>query len=49
VRGQITPQVVEAIDFTDWGDHLSPLVNPIKRPFRVDVGTVAMGLNYLEI
>lgn len=49
VRGQITPQVVEAMDFTDWGDHQSPLVNPIQRPFRVDVDAVAMGLDYLEI
>jgi len=49
VRGQITPQAIQAIDFTNWGGNLSPLLSPIKSPFRVDVGTVAMGLDYLKI
>jgi hypothetical protein len=49
VRGQITPDTVRTIDFTDWGRKLSPLLAPIKRPFHVDVDTVAMGLDYLEI
>jgi hypothetical protein len=49
VRGQITPEAIRAIDFSDGERSLSPLVKPTQPPFRVDVGTVAMGLDYLQL
>lgn len=49
VRGRMTPEVVRTVDFRDWDNQLSPLVSPIKRRFHVDVDTVAMGLDYLQI
>lgn len=48
VRGQVTPEFLNNIDFKDWGNELSPLLGPIKKPFKVDVNSVAMALEYLD-
>ncbi len=48
VRGQITPECLNSIDFKEWGNNLSPLLGPIKQPFKVDVNSIAMGLEYLQ-
>lgn len=48
VRGQITPECLRSIDFKEWGNDLSPLLGPIKQPFKVDINSIAMALEYLN-
>jgi hypothetical protein len=48
VRGQITPEVVRALDFNGNKQQFSPLVSPLKDPFKVDISTIEMALDYLE-
>ncbi|PSN14742.1 hypothetical protein C7293_10220 [filamentous cyanobacterium CCT1] len=47
VRGQITPEGLQAIDFS--GKQLNPLLSPVKDPFKVDLKCLEMALNYLEV
>jgi hypothetical protein len=49
VRGQITPQALRELDFNERASSLSPLVSPVKDPFRVDLESLQMALEHLEI
>lgn len=47
VRGQITPQMLNALDFSEAPP--DSLKSPFKDPFRVDCQTIQMALDYLSM
>jgi hypothetical protein len=49
VRGQITPRAIHSLDFKVWDNSLSPLKSPVKDPFRLDIKTIQMALEHLNI
>jgi hypothetical protein len=49
VRGQITPEIVKALDFSGEGKQFTPLESPIKDPFLLDLSALQLALEYLEI
>lgn len=46
VRGQITPNVLKAVDFSKRSP--VPTKSPYKDPFKVDCNTIQMALDYIE-
>ncbi|MBW4693007.1 MAG: glycosyltransferase family 61 protein [Lyngbya sp. HA4199-MV5] len=47
VRGQITPEVLRYLDFDK--STRDTLKSPIRDPFKVDLSTLQMALDYLEV
>jgi len=46
VQGQVTPEILQAVDFFDRAPN--PTKAPYCSPFKVDIGSIQMGLDYLE-
>ncbi|MBF2003138.1 MAG: glycosyltransferase family 61 protein [Synechococcales cyanobacterium M58_A2018_015] len=47
VRGQITPETLRYLDFSN--KPRSPLRSPMKDPYRIDLKTLQLALDYLQI
>lgn len=47
MRGQITPEVLRYLDFDK--STRDTLKSPIRDPFKVDLSTLQMALDYLEV
>jgi hypothetical protein len=46
IRGQITPEILHAVDFS--GKEIHPFKPPHNSPFKVDCGTIQMALDYIK-